>query len=276
MPTQHPYRTLQPERIVETAIRLERRIAERFPDSGLGRISQEVVNVASEAVVTAEHLSRPYTALRVIFGLFALCIVASLIATITLLRVNQDIFELEHFIQSLEASIASVVFVGAAIAFLMSIEIRWKRERALAAMRELRNMAHIIDMHQLTKDPESTVRGGPSTPSSPKRTLDRFQLGRYLDYCTELLSLISKIGAIYVRDFNDSVVLEAANQLSDLANGLSRNIWQKIMILEGAAPGAEEPRPTSGPETSPPAAIRVSQSSSEPSSNSAPIPTSGG
>jgi hypothetical protein len=47
-----------------------------------------------------------------------------------------------------------------------------------------------------------------------------------------LLSLISKIGAIYVQDFADRVALEAVDQLSTLTNGLSRSIWQKIIIVE--------------------------------------------
>jgi hypothetical protein len=58
------------------------------------------------------------------------------------------------------------------------------------------------------------------------------ELGRYLDYCSELLSLIGKIGALYVQDFPDTVALEAVDQLSTLTNALSRNIWQKIIILE--------------------------------------------
>ena len=38
--------------------------------------------------------------------------------------------------------------------FLVTLEVRLKRRRALAAIHELRAMAHIIDMHQLTKDPD--------------------------------------------------------------------------------------------------------------------------
>jgi hypothetical protein len=51
-------------------------------------------------------------------------------------------------------------------------------------------MAHIVDMHQLTKDPEQLVGGGPRTRSSPKRTMTPFQLARYLDYSTELLAIM--------------------------------------------------------------------------------------
>ena len=59
-----------------------------------------------------------------------------------------------------------------------------------------------------------------------------FELGRYLDYCSELLSLISKTAAIYVQEFPDSVALQAVDEITSLTNGLSRSIWQKIMLLD--------------------------------------------
>ena len=93
-------------------------------------------------------------------------------------------------------------------------------------------MAHIVDMHQLTKDPERLLQGGPATPSSPRRTMSSFELGRYLDYCSELLSMISKTAAIYVQEFPDSVALDAVNEITSLTSGLSRSIWQKIMLLD--------------------------------------------
>ena len=61
------------------------------------------------------------------------------------------------------------------------------------------------------------------------------QLGRYLDYCSEMLSLTSKLAALYVQRFDDSVVLQAVNEVESLTNGLSRKVWQKITILEAAA-----------------------------------------
>ena len=54
----------------------------------------------------------------------------------------------------------------------------------------------------------------------------------YLNYCTELLALVSKIGQLYVQDFSDATVLSAADQFENLATNLSRKTWQKIMILD--------------------------------------------
>jgi len=59
-----------------------------------------------------------------------------------------------------------------------------------------------------------------------------FELTRYLDYCSEMLAVISKIAALYVQDFNDPVTLAAVDEVQDLTGGLSQKIWQKIMILD--------------------------------------------
>src|SRR5258706_555002 len=83
------------------------------------------------------------------------------------------------------------------------IDARRRRRMCLEALHEMRAMAHIVDMHQLTKDPEIVTSRGPGTPSSPERPLDRFELGRYLDYCSEMLSLIGKVAALYVQGFPD-------------------------------------------------------------------------
>jgi hypothetical protein len=58
-----------------------------------------------------------------------------------------------------------------------------------------------------------------------------FQLSRYLDYCSEMLSMCGKVAALYSQSFPDDVVLGSVNGLQTLATGLSRKIWQKIMIL---------------------------------------------
>ena len=90
-------------------------------------------------------------------------------------------------------------------------------------------------MHQLTKDPEPFLTRS-STVSSPQRVFTRFELARYLDYCSELLSLTSKLAALHVQCLNDPVVLNAVNDVEILAANLSGKIWQKIMILDIAMP----------------------------------------
>ena len=71
-------------------------------------------------------------------------------------------------------------------------------------------------MHQLTKDPEYVLHEVAATASSPERRLTQGQLKRYLEYCSELLSLVSKLAALHAQDLQDPVVLEAVNDVESL------------------------------------------------------------
>jgi len=146
------------------------------------------------------------------------------------------------FFQGLEAAINDVVFLGLGVFFLVTLESRLKRRMALRGLDELRSIAHIIDMHQLTKDPEHVISAVTTTPSSPARTMTQGDLARYLDYCSELLSITSKLAALHVQSLNDPVVLESANGIQALTVGLSSKIWQKIMILDFIAAPREPSR----------------------------------
>ena len=55
---------------------------------------------------------------------------------------------------------------------------------------------------------------------------------RYIDYCSEMLSLAAKVAALHAQSFPDAVVLETVNDLERLATGLSQKIWQKIIIID--------------------------------------------
>ncbi len=230
------YRHLDPTKIVETARALRQRVIERFPDAGLGRLSGELLAVAEEAAAVSEWLARPHLLLRTA-GWFGIVLVGAILLTATVTAISSvpasPVFSsVADLLQGLEAVINEVVLTGIAVFFFFTLETRLKRARAMRELHVLRSMAHIIDMHQLTKDPERVAGAGPDTPSSPRRTLTPFELMRYLDYCSESLSIISKIAALYVQQFTDPVTVSAVNDLEDLTSGLSRKIWQKIMILD--------------------------------------------
>jgi hypothetical protein len=133
--------------------------------------------------------------------------------------------------QTIESLINDIVFLGIAVFFLATIEARIKRRKALERLHQLRSVAHIVDMHQLTKDPDNLFRdaNGDSPPSV--RPMTRDELARYLDYCGELLSLTGKMAALFVQRFSDSLALHSVNEIEDLTTGLSRKIWQKITLL---------------------------------------------
>lgn len=227
------YRRLDEAHIVDTLRRLELRIGERFPGSGLGKVSAELLAAATESVERIRGLRRPNLPLRI--GAWTLIAVIVFIVLEALLHLGlaPRWVDFAAFLGSSQA-IQNVVFLGLAVLFLANVETRIRRHRALAAIHELRSIAHIVDMHQLTKDPDQLLQDAAVTASSPHRSMTRFELSRYLDYCSELLSLTSKVAALYVQDSQDPVVLDAVNDVETLTTGLSGKIWQKIMILDRA------------------------------------------
>ena len=62
--------------------------------------------------------------------------------------------------------------------------------------------------------------------------MNAYELTRYLGYCSELLSLLSKIAALHVQRFNDPVTLAAVDELEGLCSSLSGKMWQKILIVD--------------------------------------------
>ena len=231
------FRQLDPEKIIDTVRAVRGRIEDRFPGSGLGKVVGELLLVAEETVQRTQWIQRPHLPLRAAAAILSFGIILLLV----MLLINIRQFQFNDFtnsVQALDASISSVVFIGAAILFLLNWENRIKRSRSLKAIHELRALAHIVDMHQLTKDPESALRSTTSDASST-RSLTPFELTRYLDYCSDTMALISKIAALYVQNFQDPILLDAVDDVEDLTAGFSRKIWQKITILEGLdTPGA--------------------------------------
>ncbi len=114
---------------------------------------------------------------------------------------------------------------------MTTIETRVKRRRASKLLNELRVIAHVIDMHQLTKDPGMIFESENHTENSPRRKLSKFELQRYLEYCSEALSLIGKVAALYSQSLPSDVVVRTVNEIEVLSTGFSRKMWQKLIIL---------------------------------------------
>jgi hypothetical protein len=232
------YRHLDSARILETIEQLCQRIEERFPGAGLAKVGRELLALARACAIESEALAKPNIAVRM--GVAALVLVMILgtgfVFYAAWARKGLPAFStLGEYVQAIEAAVNDLVFLGVGVFFLFSVETRSKRRRALKALHELRSIAHVVDMHQLTKDPERISSTQPDTTSSPPRVMSQEQLGRYLDYCSEMLSLTSKVSALYIQSFDDAVVLAAVNEVENLTTSLSRKIWQKISIVEQQA-----------------------------------------
>jgi hypothetical protein len=246
------YRELDSQRILATTRALSQRVAERFPDSGLSRVAGELLTTAEESEVRLQRLRRPHWPTRLGVGIAIVILAAIAVAAALTLRLAPGIEGAGELLQVVESGINDALFIGLAIFFLVTLEGRFKRRAALSALHELRSIAHIVDMHQLTKDPEYVLSPQMATTSSPTRSMTRFELARYFDYCSELLSLTSKLAALHAQYLNDPVVLAAVNDVESLAGQLSGKIWQKIMLLDTIALGTEV-RAAPRPPISPPA-----------------------
>lgn len=227
------YSELEPKRIRDTISRMEQRIQESFPGSSLSRVAAEMGRLAAEAEPTARWLSRPIWPLRIgtaigIVGIIAVAVGFLRLAAHASLRVDG----VADLVQASEAATNEIILIALAIFFLFSLETRVKRARALAALHRLRSIVHIVDMHQLTKDPQLLIAGNGSAADRPSRRYTRIELARYLDFCSDLLAIASKLAALHVEYLNDSEVQSAVNDIEALSGQLSAKIWQKIMILD--------------------------------------------
>jgi hypothetical protein len=225
-------RSLDVQAIVLTAQRLSVRVGERFPGRGITRLAGEVVIVGRETQARLERLNQPRWGIRLLVTI--VLVLGALVLGVSATRVSfgSEIDGVDDWLAVVQNGIQDLVFVGIAVAFLVTAESRISRRLALAGLGELRSVAHVIDMHQLTKDPDTALLTHRRTEHSPERTLDRFELGRYLDYCSEMLSLTSKLAALYAQRSSDPIVLSTVRELQELTGMLSNKIWQKVMIID--------------------------------------------
>ena len=227
------YRSLDSSQIITTLERLLGRIDQRFPGAGLSAVAKELLALGKFCAAEADELGRPHWVMRgVMAGLILVLLVFSifLFARPWLTGTPIAFESVGDYLQALESAINEVIFLSIAVWFLGSIEGRLKRRRALAAIHQLRSIAHVVDMHQLTKDPHQLMSDTPDENGG--RAMTQADLGRYLDFCSEMLSLASKVAALFVQRSDDPHILAAVDEVSGLTNGLSAKIWQKLTILD--------------------------------------------
>jgi len=234
-----PFSSLNSDHIIETLERLSARVGERFPDASLNGVIEELIGLGRRDQRRSRRLARPYFLLRT--GTFITLVLALaglvFVAHQFLIRVDMDGTGPDVFtvFEGTEAGLNIVILTAVAIFTLSRTEERLKRSQALDDLHQLRSVAHVIDMHQLTKDPMALLRLGPRTSSSPERVMSEFELSRYLDYCAEALSLAGKVAALYAQNSRDPVIIAAVNDIETLTSNMSAKIWQKISIVRDSA-----------------------------------------
>ncbi len=204
--------------------RLQADIAQRFGGRGLVALVARIIAVAEQTEAGVARATAPNIGLRVALSLGMVATLAAPAAAIylagfRLAPLNGETIAAVDLLQGLDG-LFNIVFLGlAGVFFVVTIEERLKRRAALTELHRIRSLIHVIDMHQLNKDPGH---------------IDARELRAYLGYCTDLLSLCGKLGALYAQGTRDAIVIETVNDIEALSNNLSRKIWQKIALAETA------------------------------------------
>lgn len=230
MAVQRKQAELEADRIVMTIELLTQRIEARLPNRNLSKVANDTRAAAGAAVSLAKSIPEPILWIRIVSGLLALAI----IAVAAKLAYHLKFSEADGWamLDGINSGISTMIYLGVSVLFLFTLETRIKRRRALAALQELRALAHVIDMHQLSKDPQWHEHRESSPWDKDSEHMDAHLLGRYLDYCVDLLALIGKLAALYAQNSQDGVVLQAVEEVENLTSTLATKIWQKIMLID--------------------------------------------
>jgi hypothetical protein len=242
--TQALHEPLEAPAVKETVEELYGRIEARFPKRGLLGVCGDLIKLVDE-VQTAAGLGHRQIRIARMISRVAMGLVLAVTAVALVLAAHDAITGgVDDSIEALgvaETAISDLVYASIAIFFLWSFPERLQRSKLLNLLHQLRSTAHVIDMHQLTKDPEQLKPSFVPTSKSTKLDMTRDQVERYLDYCSEMLSLVGKTAALCAEESRDSVILETVSTVENLTVGLSRKIWQKISNLPPGEP-AKRPR----------------------------------
>lgn len=227
-----PYRSLNPDLIVKTTEQLSTRMEARFGGRGLTSVAKELTEFAKEEVGLAKQIARPRLLVRSLVYVFILSGIAVIAYIGWTVKIDFQASPSFDMFEGVEAFINLLILLAAGVWFLLNLETRMKRHDVLVRINQLRSIAHVIDMHQLSKDPMSDLHLGAKSESLPESDLHGYELVRYLDYCADLLAITGKLASIYLEYIEDPIVIASVNDFESLTGELSRKIWQKVTVLE--------------------------------------------
>jgi hypothetical protein len=232
------FQRLDSREVDDTLGQLRNRIEARFPERNLVNVADELHDVIAQVTEESSSRRRQLQLVRWAIGIAASVIGAAAILAIAL-AVRDAINAADgtlafEWLPVIESAINDIAFAGIAIFFLLSLPGRQRRRSGLALLHRLRSLAHVIDMHQLTKDPDRLLAAPPPTDASLPNDLAAPELGRYLVYCSGLLALVAKTAALCAQEVTDDVVLDRVSEIELLTSDMSRKIWQKVSLLHAA------------------------------------------
>ncbi|WP_310526904.1 hypothetical protein [Nocardioides sp.] len=171
--------------VQQTVVRLSERIGARFPARGLARVAAELTRLADDVSTgAAATRGRLRWVRQVSLVGVGIVVLATLVALVLAMQDAGRVDSSVDWLPLIESAINDLVFAALAVFFLHALPNRLERGQLLGLLHRLRSLAHIVDMHQLTKDPERLRDDFVTTSVSPELDLDRAGMEHYLDYCS--------------------------------------------------------------------------------------------
>lgn len=223
----------------ETASRLVERIQQRFGDDPLTDIARQVLDVAKMSEKRIARALRVGFFIRMLTWPLVLAAGVGIAWWVKSLNLTLRVNDAGDLAQSLDSVFQLLLVLGAGGWFLLSIGTKAQRRSLFKALQELHALTQVIDLVQLDKDPDRLhFSSDQRTPTSPTlgKANTAFLLGRYLDYCSELLSVLSKIACLYRERVSDEAVLSRLGDFDRLSNQLRANIGSKMGLIVPSQP----------------------------------------
>ncbi|MCL2423232.1 MAG: hypothetical protein FWD11_04970 [Micrococcales bacterium] len=246
MPAPGRFDRLDAIHVEATLERLRERIATAMPGRHLADVADEVRRVVVKIESGARH-ARRRAVIRVVSQVSIWFLVVLIVAgVVSAIHAGLGADEAVHgfeWLSVVKSGVNDVVFAAVAIWFLQSLPERVERRRRLGILYRLRSLAHVTDMHQASKHTavkdsavkDTAVKDPDGLPHPP---MDSETLVRYLEFCSDLLTLTAKAAALCGENTTDAVVLDTVSEIETLTASMSRKIWQKISIIRMVPPQA--------------------------------------
>lgn len=211
---------LRAEDIQEMLEKQKVQLYKDFPTSTLNNTCESMLTISREINRTIKEVNKRNYIVTGLLCILSVLIFSSITYTWKKLNITFTEINVSDFVQMFDASFSFLILLGSGALFLISYQSKARKKKLTRAISKLTGLAHVIEAHQLSKDPHS----------HPFQ--DDEQLIKYLGHCSDLLALTSKIGFLYVQAFDDPETQAVESGLENLISGISRKVWQKIMIIQ--------------------------------------------
>ena len=217
---------IQASKVTGTIDILAKRIEERFPGSNLAQVCDKLRQVSCEAEAKAAEIqgSKPATHTR-----FAIVLLIALLLIVAII-IASYFDDRSDILQLIDIIITFFIAAIGVASYFWYYDRHERRKKVLPELNRLRNIAHVVDIHQLKKDPSRLY--WIKDHSENENRLPPKETARYLEYCSEMYSLIGKIAAFYGQQTDDAVIISGVNEIELFTTGLSRKTWQKLIVMQ--------------------------------------------